>query len=187
MEIAAIYTMNNTIFMATMATVATCLSIILGFLYLYKYYINERKNIFIVTREKSKKIYSSGKIIKLILSLSIPISLSAILMSIMKLVDSFTVVKILKPILGEEVAKAKYGILSAKADILASLPLSLNVAFTTALVPAISSANAKGDNKTIRRKISLSILLCLIIGLPCTLRNICIFKRNFNVIISICS
>ncbi len=51
-------------------------------------------------------------------------------------------------------------------DILATLPLSLNVAFTTALVPAISAAHAKGDNQTINKRISLSLLLCLIIGLP---------------------
>lgn len=115
-----------------------------------------------------KEKYSIRSIIKMILWLSIPISLTAILTSVIKLVDSFTVVRILKPILGEEVAKAKYGILSAKADILATLPLSLNVAFTTALVPAISAAHARGDNNTINKRISLSLLLCLIIGLPCT-------------------
>jgi stage V sporulation protein B len=122
----------------------------------------------------------------MILWLSIPISLTAILTSVIKLVDSFTVVRILKPILGEEAAKVKYGILSAKADILATLPLSLNVAFTTALVPAISAAHAKGDNQTINKRISLSLLLCLIIGLPCTVRNVCIFKRNIDIIISLC-
>ncbi|MGN1330246.1 MAG: oligosaccharide flippase family protein [Clostridia bacterium] len=186
-EMAAFYTMNNTTYMAAMATAATSFSILLGFIYLFKFYIDERKYISIVNINYSeKKGESIRKIVKTILWLSIPISLTAILTSVIKLVDSFTVVKILKPILGEEVAKAKYGILSAKADILATLPLSLNVAFTTALVPAISAANAKGDDKTINKRISLSLLLCLIIGLPCTVRNVCVFKRNFNAFISIC-
>ena len=184
-EIAAFYPMNNTIYMAAMATVATCMSILFSFIYLYKYYINERKNISVVNIGEKRK-YSVRSIIKMILWLSIPISLTAILTSVIKLVDSFTVVRILKPILGEEIAKAKYGILSAKADILATLPLSLNVAFTTALVPAISAAHAKGDNKTINKRISLSLLLCLIIGLPCTVRNVCIFKRNINAFVSLC-
>ena len=184
-EFAAFYTMNNTTYMAAMATVATCMSILFSFVYLYKYYIVERKNISVVNIGEKKK-YSVKSIVKMILWLSIPISLTAILTSVIKLVDSFTVVRILKPILGEEAAKVKYGILSAKADILATLPLSLNVAFTTALVPAISAAHAKGDNQTINKRISLSLLLCLIIGLPCTVRNVCIFKRNIDIIISLC-
>ncbi len=186
-EIAAFYTMTNTNYMVGMATAATCISIFFSFIYLFRYYTSERKNISIVnTFSVEKKEYSVKKIVKIILWLSIPISLTAILTSIIKLVDSFTVVRILKPIIGETAAKEKYGILTAKADILATLPLSLNVAFTTALVPAISAANAKGDNNTINKRISLSLLLCLIIGLPCSVRNVYVFKTNLNVTISFC-
>lgn len=42
-EMAAYYTMTNTVYMAAMATAATCISILFSFIYLYKYYINERK------------------------------------------------------------------------------------------------------------------------------------------------
>ena len=57
---------------------------------------------------------------------------------------------------------------------LTSLPLSINVAFATALVPAISAAKAKKDKKTITEKTSFSLLTSMLIGLPCTI-GMCIF------------
>lgn len=168
-EIAVILTSTNTTYMAAAATLATSTAIVFSFIYLYRYYIKERKFISIKNENGIKTENKSIKeIVKTILWIAIPISLTAILSSLNKLVDSTTVVKMLKPILGEEVAKAKYGILSAKVDILTSLPLAFNVAFATALVPAISAANAKHDMDTINKRVSFSLLLSLIIGLPCT-------------------
>ncbi len=168
-EIAAYLTSTNTVFMAAAATAATSTAIVFSFIYLYKYYIKERKFISIKNTPSVKKENKTFKsIVKTILWISIPISLTAILSSLNKLVDSATVVNILSPILGEEAAKARYGILSAKVDILTSLPLSFNVAFATALVPAISAANAKNDNATINKRVSFTLLLSLLIGLPCT-------------------
>lgn len=168
-EIAVILTSINTTYMAAAATLATSTAIVFSFIYLYRYYIKERKFISIKNENGVKTENKSIKeIVKTILWIAIPISLTAILSSLNKLVDSTTVVKMLKPILGEEVAKAKYGILSAKVDILTSLPLAFNVAFATALVPAISAANAKHDMDTINKRVSFSLLLSLIIGLPCT-------------------
>lgn len=168
-EIAVVLTSTNTVFMAAAATAATSTAIIFSFVYLYKYYLTERKFISIKNEQginKENKTFKS--IVKTILWISIPISLTAILSSLNKLVDSATVVNILSPILGEEAAKARYGILSAKVDILTSLPLSFNVAFATALVPAISAANAKNDIVTINKRVSFTLLLSLLIGLPCT-------------------
>ena len=168
-EIAVILTSTNTTYMAAAATAATSTAILFSFIYLYRYYTRERKFISIKNDVGVKTENKTVKtIVKTILWISIPISLTAILSSLNKLVDSMTVVKMLKPILGEEVAKAKYGILSAKVDILTSLPLAFNVAFATALVPAISAANAKKDVDTINKRISFSLLLGLLIGLPCT-------------------
>ena len=65
-EFAAFYTMNNTTYMAAMATVATCMSILFSFVYLYKYYIVERKNISVVNIGEKKK-YSVKSIVKMIL------------------------------------------------------------------------------------------------------------------------
>lgn len=168
-ELAVVLTSTNTVYMAAAATAATSMAIIFSFIYLYKYYIKERQFISTkndITVKRDNRTFKA--IVKSILWISIPISLSAILSSLNKIVDSTTVVNILSPILGETVAKTRYGILSAKVDILVALPLAFNVAFATALVPAISAANAKRDTVTINKRISFSILVSILIGLPCT-------------------
>lgn len=68
----------------------------------------------------------------------------------------------------EGAAKIQYGILSGKVDTLTSLPLSFNIAFATALVPALSYARAKNDMSTANKRVSFSILVTILIGLPCT-------------------
>ena len=85
-----------------------------------------------------------------------------------KNIDSFTVVRSLKEFLPEDVAVSQYGILGGKVDTLTSLPLSINVAFATALVPAVSAAKAVKDRKTIKKKTKFSLLISMLIGLPCT-------------------
>lgn len=56
------------------------------------------------------------------------------------------------------------------------MPLSINVAFATALVPTIAAAKAKKDFKTIREKTKFSLLISMLIGLPCTI-GMCIFAQ----------
>ena len=85
-----------------------------------------------------------------------------------KNIDSITVVKGLKKFLTESEAKLQYGILNGKVDTLTTLPLSFNIAFATALVPYVASSIAKGDKENASKRISFSILISIIIGLPCT-------------------
>ena len=92
------------------------------------------------TKNKRTRII---KTIKQILSVSIPMSMTAILGTINKNIDSMTVVRGLKSFLSEEQAKIQYGILSGKVDTLVTLPFSFNIALATALVPTISAAIAK--------------------------------------------
>ncbi len=170
-EIVAVFSGVNTALMAAGANLATTMATVASFMYLYTYYkIHRREKIETeVISTKKSKVMSKPilEIVKNILWVSIPISLSSILVSINKNIDSFTVVNLLKNFLPEMEAKAQYGILSGKVETLTSLPLSFNVAFATALVPAISAARAKGElNKGVKR-ISFSLLTTIIIVLPC--------------------
>ena len=168
-EVVAILSNVSTEWMAAGANLATTLATFLGFSYLFLYYRSERKEV--ATEIKNTVNYKYERvstIIKRILLVSIPITLTAIMSSINKNVDSFTVVRDLRAFMPEDQATALYGILGGKVDTLTSLPLAINVAFATALVPAISAAKAKGDNKTITEKTSFSLLISMLIGLPCT-------------------
>ena len=168
-EIVAILSNVSTQWMAAGANLATTLATFLGFAYLMLYYRTRRKEIALEIKATVNYKYERVlTIIKRILIVSIPIALTAIMSSINKNIDSFTVVRSLKQFLPEDIATAQYGILGGKVDTLTSLPLSINVAFATALVPAISAAKAKKDSETITKRTSFSLLLSMLIGLPCT-------------------
>lgn len=176
-EVVAMFTSRNTVLMAAGANLATTLATVGSFLYLYTYYkLHRKEKLEVDISEKSEHSKSSSimgksilQIVKSILWVSIPISLSSILVSINKNIDSFTVVNLLKNFLPEVEAKIQYGILSGKVEILTSLPLSFNVAFATALVPAISAARAKGEIDKGVKRISFSLLTTILIVLPCVI------------------
>ncbi len=166
-ELVVIVTGINTDIMAAGANLATTVATIGSFIYLFVFYKNNRtmnvNAINVITKRES--IFS---VIRKILYVSVPISLSAILSSINKNIDSTTVVRGLSSFMSEQEAKIQYGILSGKVDILTSLPLSFNIAFATALVPALSYAKAKKDMSTANKRVAFSILVTILIGLPCT-------------------
>ena len=168
-EIVAIISGVSTEWMAAGATLATTLATFAGFGYLYMYFKVQRREIAREIKQTVNYKYERVKtIIKKILIVSIPIALTAIMSSLNKNIDSFTVVRSLKEFMPEDMAISQYGILGGKVDTLTSLPLSINVAFSTALVPAISAARARRDKKTITEKTSFSLLISMLIGLPCT-------------------
>ncbi len=139
-------------------------------LYLFKYYIKTKKYTWQeVAASKIVKREGLRNIIKNILKVSVPIALCALLSATTKTIDALTIVRVLKNIIGEEEATAQYGILSGKVDTLIMLPFSFNIAFATALVPAISAAIAKRNIDSAERKIKVSILITILIGIPCTI------------------
>ena len=182
-EMVALTTGTDTTIMAAGANLATTLATVLCFLYLYKYYSKMRKEIaFELKRATKNKRTRIIKTIKQILSVSIPMSMTAILGTINKNIDSMTVVRGLKSFLSEEQAKIQYGILSGKVDTLVTLPMSLNMAFATALVPSISSSKAIGDIETIRKRVSFSMLISMLIGMPCMIIMILFAKQILELL-----
>ena len=176
---------NVTAIMAVWANVATTVSTAVGLLYLFVYFRIHRKDIDAVNKElieDNSVIKSVKSTVKMILSLSIPMSLASIVSAINRNIDSFTVNNILQqvlPIMKPELVGNKelivseatrlYGILAGKVDMLIGLPLSINIAFATALVPAITEAISKKDEKLASKRISYSLKLSLLIALPCSI------------------
>ena len=184
---------NITGIMATWANVASTISCAVGLSYLVIYYrfhrkdineiakANREENVEVVEEEKSF-IKNELRTIKMILALSIPMSLASVVSAINRNIDSFTVNNILqqvipfiKPTLAGnhdlivKEATRLYGILSGKIDMLIGLPLSINIAFATALVPAVTECLAKNDIKLAAKRISYSLKFSLLIALPCSI------------------
>ncbi len=179
----ALISSNNTVLMAGAATLATTLATLFSLIYLYRYFIKRKKEVWqeVISSTKHKKD-SVIKIVKNILAVSIPIALCALFSATTKTVDALTVVRILRDIIGEEEATLQYGILSGKVDTLITLPFSFNIAFATALVPTISGAIAKKEMHTAKRRIEFSILVTILIGIPCTLCMSLFSKQILNLL-----
>ena len=186
-EVVAITSKGNTNLMAAGANLATTLATITSFLYLYIFYKSRRQELareIIISRNYGAK--SILKTVEIILFVSIPMSLSSILASINRNIDSTTVKRGLENFLSREEALKQYGILSGKVDILTTLPLSFNIAFATALVPAITACKARGDIQTAQKRISFSLLVSMLIGLPCMAGMFIFARTNFEFAFSKC-
>ena len=182
-EILAIISGTDTSIMAGGANIATTISSILCFVYLYIYYSTVKKEISREVKDSVNYRYKGIiKIIKEILCVSIPMSLTPILSTINKNIDSVTVVRGLKNFMSESMAKAEYGILTGKVDTLVTMPMSFNIAFTTALVPSVSSAKATGEWKNAKKRIEFSILITILIGLPCSIGMIIFAQPILNLL-----
>ncbi len=166
-------------YMAAGATLATTISTFLSLGYLCVFYSANKKRLKAkITDAPPIKITGSNfSIAKMILMVSVPISLGAIVSSLNRIVDIVTVVQGVKTALSPQFASITAlseeavrlsGILS-KTDVLINLPLALNTAFATVLVPTVAGALAVGDYATAKNKISFSLLISVVVALPCTI------------------
>ena len=169
-EIIAHLSINNTVLMCEGVAIATFLSNIISVIYLLIKYIFERKNIYtdLITSKQYKR-ERIKIIIKNIMQIAVPISLSAMLSMLTKTVDTFTIIRLGEKIVGMEKIKLQYGILSGKVETLIATPYSFNIAFSTTLIPTISALKAKNDIKLIKRRIKTSISATILMGLPITM------------------
>ena len=161
-------------FATTVATFFSLVFIIIS----YKLTKNKVENIrgYYFPKEKINNI------IKNIIRISFPITLSAILTSFGKSIDSVTIVRILKKYFSEEIAIKKYGIISSKVDILINFPLSFNTAITTALIPEIARKVSQNDINGVINRIKLSIFISLLISIPATFGMFFYSKEIFLIL-----
>ena len=159
---------------------ATTIATFSSFAYMFIYYKTKRKEIGNEIAQTVNYKYEDVKIVKKILMVSIPLTLSSIMTSFNKNIDSFTVKRILNTYLSSDVAKKLYGILGGKVDTITNLPLAINIAFSTALVPAISGA--KNDHETATKRVSFSLMTSMLIGLPCVVGLVVFAQPILNLL-----
>lgn len=180
---------KDTYIMAAAGNLSTTFAIVLTFIYLFIYY-KKRKLDTSKSIESPEKNKTNGQLLKTILGISIPITVSSLISVISGVIDTATVsncmqiaysgIETSKEAL-EQIAMSATGILS-KVDTLVSFPLAINLAFSTALVPAISEALAKKDNETASRRLSFSFFASLIIVLSCAIGFISLAQPILSMI-----
>lgn len=189
--------------MAAWANAASSAATVISFVYLLIFYlrqrhtINERIKNFTDETEKA----SNKKLMKMILMLSVPISLASIITAVNRVVDLATITRGIELAFANgipEIAGARAianptasqlntaavtlsGMLS-KSDTIFNMPLALNIAFATVLVPSISGAIAKGDTKEASEKTSYSVLISILIILPCAIGYMVLSEPIYKII-----
>lgn len=184
-EIVAYATSTSTEMMAAGANVATTLATFSSFAYLFMYYRLKRKEIGNEIQSSTNYKYENVKtIVKNILMVSIPLTLSSIMTSFNKNIDSFTVKRILSAYMPADIATKLYGQLSGKVDTVTNLPLAINIAFATAWYQQYSS-KAKRQRICNKKNIIFTININVDrIAMCCW--NDCICTTNIKFIISKC-
>lgn len=171
-EVISMFFVQDVVIMAAGANLATTLSVFISFSYLYRYYKFKKSDISVempeVCEGPSYAKKSTKEIIKSIIAISIPISISSLVSAVNKSIDSITAVRGLKTFLSDEIAKFQFGIYTGKVDVLVGLPLSFNIAFATVLVPSISKLMAQKKKEDANKVVKFSLLATILIGLPCT-------------------
>ncbi len=194
---------SNAAALAAGANFATSLATVLSCLYLFVFYKKRKKAIWKKVRGTTVPTIQKplGAMFKSILMISIPISLGAIISAINRIVDTATISRgiqtafsamipaygntaaIINPTISqlEEEAVRLAGVLS-KSDTLINLPIAMNIAFATVLVPSISGALAVGDKKEASEKVTYSLLISILLILPCAVGYIALAQPIYQIL-----
>ena len=178
--------------MAAGGNVSTTLAILISFTYLYIFYRRRKKGIMQDCEAQTvmQEDKTTGKLIKTIFAISIPMTLGSLISVVNSMIDTVTISNCIQT--------AFSGIISAKADLEAKamelsgilskvvtiihLPLAITGAFCTALVPVISSAISQKDFNTVNKRLTFSFFASILIIMPCTAGLIALAKPILQLI-----
>ena len=119
---------------------------------------------------ESAPILSRKTLASRLISISIPITVSACIIPLAQFVDSALMVKrIMHAGFDQASATAMYGIFSGMVIRLINIPTALALAISMSLVPAISAVKAVGDQAGIRSQSHVGIRYSFLIGFPCAI------------------
>lgn len=194
---------DKTPLMAAWANFATSAATVLSMLYLIYFYHKRKSGIAEKIRNSTGKTLEASpkKLIIGILMISIPISLGSVITAINRVIDTATISRgieiafaslipahgateeIINPTamqLTMEIERLS-GLLS-KSDILYNMPLAVNFAFATVLVPYVASALKIKDYTEAAKKINYSLLVSILIILPCAIGLIVLAQPIYKII-----
>lgn len=194
---------DKTPLMAAWANFATSAATILSMLYLIYFYCKRKSGIHekIKNSDGETLSMSKRKLMIGILMISIPISLGSVITAINRVIDTATISRgieiafaslipahgateaIVNPTamqLTKEIERLS-GLLS-KSDILYNMPLAVNFAFSTVLVPYVASALKIKDYTEAAKKINYSLLVSILIILPCAIGLIVLAEPIYKII-----
>lgn len=169
---------QDTAIMAAAGNLSSTVAVIIAFIYIVIFYKKQRKDILLdcenqTVQEENK---STKQILKIIFAISIPMMLGSLVSELNATIDTITVSNCIQTAFsgimegGKEALEAQAMKLSgmvSKVETIIRLPLAINAAFCTALVPAISASLAKKEKETASKRLTFSFFATLVIIIPC--------------------
>jgi PST family polysaccharide transporter len=151
---------------AAVATFGAVLGAIVSLVFLARHVVRIRRE----SRKKYRHPSTEPNkvVLKKLLVVAIPITLTSLVNPLEQLIDSFTITNLLMSGMGwvKEQAAAEYGIFAARALRLVAFPLSLAVAIGFSLMPAITEAIAKKNAKLRNERVLGSLRLTGFFAFP---------------------
>jgi len=110
----------------------------------------------------------SGQLARELISLAVPVSIGAVILPLVQVLDAIIVPSRLMAIqYTTSEATALFGQMAGMAAILISLPTIFTISIATSLVPAISEALAKNDKGLLNSRLNYGLRAGMIISFPC--------------------
>ncbi len=161
---------KDTAIMAAAGNLSTTCACAVAFIYLAIFYLRRKSEIKgeISTQTVPAENKKKSKLIKTILAVSVPITLSSLITTANSTIDIFTVSNGIQKAFEttEDYAMELYGIMQ-KAEVITHLPLAISGTLCSAIVPAISALIAKKDSKGVNSKICSAVFINSLIIFPC--------------------
>ncbi len=101
-----------------------------------------------------------------IVKLAIPVSVTALAVPTIYLIDSLLTIPLLRDEQGIRMATETLGILGGRAQSLAGIPVIFAIALSQSILPIIAFANARNDQPEVVRQTSLALRIAIITGAP---------------------
>jgi len=145
---------------------ATAGGLVAAILLTYLYYGFAAKNKRILKKRTRKRQISNRALLKRLVIISIPVTLTSALVAMFSTVDSFIYVSRLGVAgIDEITATMMFGDFT-NAEILITIPLIISGNLAVAMIPAISESFAMRDRKAMNEKIVLAIRVILLVAFP---------------------
>ena len=153
-----------------------CATIVVGIIYLRR-----RQAFAALPQVATAAVESRSAIFRQLMFISIPITISACIVPLAQFVDSVMMVpRMMDSGLTNEVSRSLYGVFSGLVIRLINMPTALALAIAMSLVPAVSAAQALGDEEGTRSACDQGLKLAFLVGFPCSIGMSILAKQIFG-------
>ncbi len=156
-------------FGAAGALAGITVSEMLALIYMISLYYIRRKDYAQIEQSTDESIASSRDLMKRLVFISVPITISACIIPLSQFIDSAMMIDRMEHAgLELAVAKSSYGVFTSVVIRLINIPTALALAISMSLVPVISYCRSADDAEGVRRESHTGMRFAFLIGFPCS-------------------